>query len=159
MPIANEINVRATQFDHLSSFSVPPLSFMSGRSIQDGPAGTSASSSASGMYHLDGGNAVAQSWTRCSGIHRGMGTHISRVKSVDLDAWTDEQLESVLHWGNTRANKSVSAPGPRHAMLMADGNIGIGKQSWRPVMFRPKRKARNSGARRTTCAKMELQED
>lgn len=46
--------------------------------------------------------------TRCSGIHRGMGTHISRVKSVDLDAWTDEQLQSVLQWGNTRANKSVT---------------------------------------------------
>lgn len=45
--------------------------------------------------------------TRCSGIHRGMGTHISRVKSVDLDAWTDEQLQSVLRWGNSRANKSV----------------------------------------------------
>ncbi|KAL4895244.1 hypothetical protein BDV59DRAFT_174774 [Aspergillus ambiguus] len=42
---------------------------------------------------------------RCSGIHRGMGTHISRVKSVDLDAWTDEQLQSVLRWGNARANK------------------------------------------------------
>ncbi|EGO54598.1 hypothetical protein NEUTE1DRAFT_88097 [Neurospora tetrasperma FGSC 2508] len=42
---------------------------------------------------------------RCSGIHRGMGTHISRVKSVDLDAWTDEQLQSVLNWGNARANK------------------------------------------------------
>ena len=34
-----------------------------------------------------------------------MGTHISRVKSVDLDAWTDEQLQSVLRWGNSRANK------------------------------------------------------
>ncbi|EXJ95169.1 hypothetical protein A1O1_00288 [Capronia coronata CBS 617.96] len=42
---------------------------------------------------------------RCSGIHRGMGTHISRVKSVDLDAWTDEQLQSILKWGNSRANK------------------------------------------------------
>ncbi|KAF7326263.1 ArfGap-domain-containing protein [Mycena kentingensis (nom. inval.)] len=27
---------------------------------------------------------------RCSGIHRGMGTHISKVKSVDLDAGADE---------------------------------------------------------------------
>ncbi|KAK6354864.1 hypothetical protein TWF696_003995 [Orbilia brochopaga] len=42
---------------------------------------------------------------RCSGVHRGMGTHISRVKSVDLDSWTDEQLQSVLRWGNSRANK------------------------------------------------------
>ncbi|KXJ96774.1 hypothetical protein Micbo1qcDRAFT_155416 [Microdochium bolleyi] len=42
---------------------------------------------------------------RCSGVHRGMGTHISRVKSVDLDAWTDEQMQSILKWGNARANK------------------------------------------------------
>lgn len=34
-----------------------------------------------------------------------MGTHISRVKSVDLDSWTDEQLQSMLNWGNARANK------------------------------------------------------
>lgn len=35
---------------------------------------------------------------RCSGIHRGMGTHISRIKSIDLDMWTPEQMEvlSVL---------------------------------------------------------------
>ncbi|KUI53550.1 hypothetical protein VP1G_00916 [Cytospora mali] len=51
---------------------------------------------------------------RCSGIHRSMGVHISRVKSVDLDTWTDEQLQSVLNWGNARANKyweSKLAPG------------------------------------------------
>lgn len=53
---------------------------------------------------------AADAGNRCSGIHRGMGTHVSRVKSVDLDAWTDEQLQSVLQWGNTRANKSVGSP-------------------------------------------------
>lgn len=41
---------------------------------------------------------------RCSGIHRSLGTHISRVKSVDLDSWTDEQTESMVKWGNKRAN-------------------------------------------------------
>jgi hypothetical protein len=49
-------------------------------------------------------NVFADKTCRCSGIHRGMGTHISRVKSVDLDSWTDEQLQSMLKWGNTRAN-------------------------------------------------------
>jgi stromal membrane-associated protein len=34
-----------------------------------------------------------------------MGTHISRVKSVDLDSWTDEQMQRILSWGNARANK------------------------------------------------------
>ena len=30
---------------------------------------------------------------RCAGIHRNLGVHISRVKSVNLDAWTPEQME------------------------------------------------------------------
>lgn len=41
---------------------------------------------------------------RCSGIHRSMGTHISKVKSIDLDIWTPEQMDSIQKWGNKRAN-------------------------------------------------------
>ncbi|KAK6894664.1 hypothetical protein K6H09_002340 [Candida tropicalis] len=41
---------------------------------------------------------------RCSGVHRSMGTHISKVKSVDLDAWTDDQVENMVRWGNQKAN-------------------------------------------------------
>ncbi|KAL3479913.1 putative GTPase activating protein for Arf-domain-containing protein [Aspergillus californicus] len=59
---------------------------------------------------------------RCSGIHRGMGTHISRVKSVDLDAWTDEQLHSVVRWGNARANKYWEA-GLRADHVPSDSKI------------------------------------
>lgn len=40
---------------------------------------------------------------RCAGIHRNLGVHISRVKSVNLDSWTTEQLESIQEWGNKRA--------------------------------------------------------
>ncbi len=29
---------------------------------------------------------------RCAGIHRNLGVHISRVKSVNLDQWTAEQI-------------------------------------------------------------------
>jgi len=59
---------------------------------------------------------------RCSGIHRGMGTHISKVKSVDLDVWTPEQMESIQKWGNRLANLYWEAhlkPGhipPEHKM-------------------------------------------
>ncbi|KAI9268972.1 hypothetical protein BDA99DRAFT_503131 [Phascolomyces articulosus] len=41
---------------------------------------------------------------RCSGIHRSMGTHISKVKSVDLDTWVPDQVENMTRWGNERAN-------------------------------------------------------
>ena len=29
---------------------------------------------------------------RCAGIHRNLGVHISKVKSVNLDSWTPEQV-------------------------------------------------------------------
>lgn len=33
---------------------------------------------------------------RCAGIHRNLGVHISRVKSVNLDQWTPEQIQVIL---------------------------------------------------------------
>lgn len=30
---------------------------------------------------------------RCGGLHRKLGTHISKVKSVTLDSWTDEEIQ------------------------------------------------------------------
>lgn len=41
---------------------------------------------------------------RCSGIHRSLGVHISKVRSVDLDTWTPEHIENMTTWGNKRAN-------------------------------------------------------
>ncbi|KAI9372902.1 hypothetical protein BJX61DRAFT_533602 [Aspergillus egyptiacus] len=77
---------------------------------------------------------------RCSGIHRGMGTHISRVKSVDLDAWTDEQLQSVVRWGNGRANKyweAKLAPGHVPSEAKIENFIRTKYESKRWVMDGP----------------------
>ncbi|MCJ1329052.1 hypothetical protein MMC10_005729 [Thelotrema lepadinum] len=74
---------------------------------------------------------------RCSGIHRGMGTHISRVKSVDLDAWTDEQLQNILKWGNAKANKyweSKLAPGHMPSEAKIENFIRTKYESKRWVM-------------------------
>ncbi|XP_031571593.1 stromal membrane-associated protein 1-like isoform X3 [Actinia tenebrosa] len=40
---------------------------------------------------------------RCAGIHRNLGVHISKVKSVNLDSWTPEQMTKIQDWGNRRA--------------------------------------------------------
>ncbi|KAL6101581.1 smap1 [Pungitius sinensis] len=42
---------------------------------------------------------------RCAGIHRNLGVHISRVKSVNLDQWTPEQIQSMVDMGNNRAKR------------------------------------------------------
>lgn len=42
---------------------------------------------------------------RCAGIHRSFGTHISKVRSPDLDKWTDEAILMARAWGNIRGNQ------------------------------------------------------
>uniref|UniRef100_A0A8C7E6N0 Small ArfGAP2 n=1 Tax=Naja naja TaxID=35670 RepID=A0A8C7E6N0_NAJNA len=42
---------------------------------------------------------------RCAGIHRNLGVHISRVKSVNLDQWTQEQIQCMQEMGNGKANR------------------------------------------------------
>lgn len=39
---------------------------------------------------------------RCAGIHRSMGTHISKVKSTNMDAWEESMIQVMEHIGNTR---------------------------------------------------------
>ncbi|CAO1628009.1 unnamed protein product [Sympodiomycopsis kandeliae] len=48
---------------------------------------------------------------RCSGMHRSLGVHISKVRSVDLDDWTDEQVQSAREWGNLRVNSLYEGRG------------------------------------------------
>lgn len=40
----------------------------------------------------------------CSGVHRSLGVHISKVKSLILDAWDSEQIKLMLALGNTVVN-------------------------------------------------------
>jgi len=42
--------------------------------------------------------------TNCSGSHRGLGVHISKVKSTTLDKWTEEQVALMERMGNAVAN-------------------------------------------------------
>ncbi|XP_072318532.1 stromal membrane-associated protein 1 [Eucyclogobius newberryi] len=51
---------------------------------------------------------------RCAGIHRNLGVHISRVKSVNLDQWTSEQIQSIQDMGNTRARRVYEANLPEN---------------------------------------------
>ncbi|KAG8692492.1 hypothetical protein FRC08_009738, partial [Ceratobasidium sp. 394] len=50
----------------------------------------------------------------CASIHRKIGTHITKVKSVNLDAWSKEQIESVKTIGNINANAKWNPNEARH---------------------------------------------
>ncbi|KAL3024526.1 hypothetical protein AAZX31_04G127900 [Glycine max] len=47
---------------------------------------------------------------KCSGIHRSLGVHISKVLSLKLDEWTDEQVDALVKFGgNTVINMKYEA--------------------------------------------------
>lgn len=45
---------------------------------------------------------------RCAGIHRNLGVHISRVKSVNLDQWTPEQIQVKADQRKRRHRQKLS---------------------------------------------------
>ncbi|XP_073061244.1 ADP-ribosylation factor GTPase-activating protein AGD12-like [Primulina eburnea] len=58
---------------------------------------------------------------KCCGVHRSLGTHISKVLSVTLDEWSDDEIDAMIEvGGNASANsiyeayipEGVSKPGP-----------------------------------------------
>ncbi|GMI83290.1 hypothetical protein like AT3G07940 [Hibiscus trionum] len=47
---------------------------------------------------------------KCSGVHRSLGSHISKVLSVKLDEWTDDQVDSLENLGgNNVVNNKYEA--------------------------------------------------
>ena len=62
--------------------------------------------------------------TNCSGAHRGLGVHISFVRSTALDRWTDEQVVKLERMGNHRANAYWEANLPKGAKpTSSDGPV------------------------------------
>ncbi|XP_009354465.2 probable ADP-ribosylation factor GTPase-activating protein AGD11 [Pyrus x bretschneideri] len=52
---------------------------------------------------------------KCSGVHRSLGVHISKVVSVKLDEWTDDEVEILASMGgNTTVNKKYEAHLPEN---------------------------------------------
>lgn len=49
----------------------------------------------------------------CSGHHRSLGTHVSQVKSVSLDNWTQEAVETMARVGNELGNAYWEANLPK----------------------------------------------
>ncbi|KAF2842985.1 ArfGap-domain-containing protein [Patellaria atrata CBS 101060] len=50
---------------------------------------------------------------RCAALHRKLGTHISKVKSLSMDSWTNEQVENMRQTGNTSSNRKFNPQNTR----------------------------------------------
>lgn len=55
----------------------------------------------------------------CSGVHRGLGSHISKVQSIKLDSWSPELLMLMQAIGNKEANALLEAKLPSTLKLIS----------------------------------------
>ena len=74
----------------------------------------------------------------CSGQHRGLGVHVSFVRSVTMDAWKDDELARMQAGGNEACHLFLeqydvprSAPIPQKyhspaAAIYREGSRGVG---------------------------------
>ncbi|CAM9560033.1 unnamed protein product, partial [Phaeothamnion confervicola] len=60
----------------------------------------------------------------CSGIHRSMGVHVSKVRSLTLDRWTGVLLQLMERLGNRKANAVWEGAVPPEAETAAGGGSG-----------------------------------
>ena len=49
---------------------------------------------------------------QCSGIHRAIGVHLSKVRAVAADDWNDDWVDNMERWGNARAGAFWEAAAP-----------------------------------------------
>ncbi|BGP10343.1 Protein gts1 [Rhodotorula toruloides] len=51
---------------------------------------------------------------QCASMHRKIGSHVTKVKSVTLDKWTKEQVENMRKLGNVKVNSMLNPDERRH---------------------------------------------
>ncbi|KAJ9140872.1 hypothetical protein P3X46_031464 [Hevea brasiliensis] len=63
---------------------------------------------------------------KCCGVHRSLGTHVSKVLSVTLDEWSDDEIDAMVEvGGNSAANAIYEAFIPEGvSKLRPDANHG-----------------------------------
>eukprot|EP00127_Corallochytrium_limacisporum_P003869 Clim_evm83s153 gene=Clim_evmTU83s153 len=72
----------------------------------------------------------------CSGAHRQVGTHVSKVRSFALDRWSDATLRMLADLGNTIVNRSYWAnppepvPSDRPALVKSKYADRVGLGTW-----------------------------
>ncbi|WVQ66406.1 uncharacterized protein L199_004586 [Kwoniella botswanensis] len=73
----------------------------------------------------------------CSGVHRGFGVHISFVRSITMDKWSDDQLKKMKLGGNEAFKSFIENYGPEGGYTK-----GMGMQekynSWAASQYREK---------------------
>lgn len=59
----------------------------------------------------------------CSGVHRSMGTHISKIRSLSLDKWNQNLLDLILYFTNDKVNRIMEEKFDSTSKFTDDFNV------------------------------------
>ncbi|XP_077526921.1 arf-GAP with dual PH domain-containing protein 1-like [Haemaphysalis longicornis] len=68
--------------------------------------------------------------TECAGIHRSLGSHVSRVRSLRLDKWEDAQVDELAAVGNAMAKAKYEAHVPACYRRPNADDVSVVKEQW-----------------------------
>ncbi|KAK6934320.1 Arf GTPase activating protein [Dillenia turbinata] len=88
---------------------------------------------------------------QCSGIHRSLGVHISKVRSATLDTWLPEQVAFIQSMGNEKANSYWEAELPPNY-----DRVGI--ENFIRAKYEEKRWVPKDGQQKVAAATIEREE-
>eukprot|EP00531_Pseudo-nitzschia_arenysensis_P008313 CAMPEP_0116131546 /NCGR_PEP_ID=MMETSP0329-20121206/9066_1 /TAXON_ID=697910 /ORGANISM="Pseudo-nitzschia arenysensis, Strain B593" /LENGTH=240 /DNA_ID=CAMNT_0003625989 /DNA_START=221 /DNA_END=946 /DNA_ORIENTATION=- len=86
----------------------------------------------------------------CSGQHRGLGTHISFVRSVKMDSWTPAQISAMKMGGNDKCKEFIATRGQIDMTIMSPHSIKTKYESPAAELWRQVIKARVNGTEEPT---------
>ena len=66
----------------------------------------------------------------CSGVHRSLGAHLSKVKSVGLDEWTEEAVTQMTNFGNLKSKMIYEARVPLCWKRLAPTDGPVCREQW-----------------------------
>lgn len=100
----------------------------------------------------------------CSGVHRSLGVHYSKVRSLTLDAWEPEILKVMAELGNTVVNNVYEANVDSSVTRASSQCIANVREAWikakwvekkfvRPLSVSPARNSRSMAARKWSVRK------
>lgn len=74
---------------------------------------------------------------QCSGVHRSLGTHLSKCRALRIDDWNDDWVDNMEKWGNATANAFWEArPPARRPMQPAGASASMGMTDFITAKYR-----------------------